>query len=190
MTRKNRVPYRTELVPNNDLAHLEIGKEYWIGFSNKLVDWARDASKETVFKILPSYSDRNCATPEVNKYPFVIWTGDGQWEANVWYTDTWSAPYRTSVWNDWVLHIKVSAGNDGLVELWKDGVKVLSNTGQNYAAVDGCGKPMKAPYVKFGIHKSDWKNGNTDSTRREIHIDQVRIGNATAGYGGVKPGSR
>ena len=193
LTPKDPVSFRTELVPPESTFFVQ-GKEYWIGFSNKLVDWQRDNSEELVLQTHTNFYNWDCALggAEVGRQPISILTGSGNWQVVTSSGDEWSAPYTTGVWNNWVIHLKVSTGSDGFVEVWKDGVKVISDTGPNYPAKDGCGNSLAPPYLKFGIYKWDWdKSGYrsqpSQSTRREIHFDQVRIGHAAAGYADVAP---
>jgi hypothetical protein len=194
LTPKDPVSFRTELVPPES-TYFDQGKEYWIGFSNKLVDWQRDNSEELVLQTHTNYYNWDCAFKtggDVGRQPISILTGSGNWHVVTGSGGEWSAPYTTGVWNNWVIHLKVSTGSDGFVEVWKDGVKVISDTGPNYPAKDQCGNSMAPPYLKFGIYKWDWdKSGDrsqpSQSTRREIHFDQVRIGHAAAGYAGVAP---
>jgi hypothetical protein len=197
LTRTSPVTYRTELLPYDDRGLLEVGKEYWLGWSNKLVDWAPEISPETVTQLHANYFNWDCGYGDSDFSPFWINTQNGHW---IFYTrqntlkgiKQWSTPYQTNVWNDWVVHIKVSSGTDGFIEAWKDGVKIYSETGQNYAAKDQCDNPMDSPFLKTGIYKWDWKEGSdqlpySKSTRREVHIDEFRIGDARSSYSEVAP---
>lgn len=86
-------------------------------------------------------------------------------------------------WTDWVLHIKWSYGADGLLEVWKDGVKVIEHRGPN-------GYNDRRPtYFKIGVYKWEWKEHPERSvaTRREIVVDEVRMGDKASNYEEVAP---
>jgi hypothetical protein len=82
-------------------------------------------------------------------------------------------------WIDWVVHIKYSHTNTGILEVWKDGEKLINrqNTPNTY-------NDEKYPYFKFGVYKWEWGNA---ATRRIIYYDEVRIGNKNSSYDEVKP---
>lgn len=95
-------------------------------------------------------------------------------------TMLWSGPYETEKWTDWVLHVKWSLGDDGLVEAWKDGVKVTEHKGPN------CYNDEKEFYLKVGAYKPAYRT--TAPPQRVIYHDEVRIGNEKATYQDVAPG--
>jgi hypothetical protein len=81
-------------------------------------------------------------------------------------------------WHAYVMHVKHSSGSDGLVEIWRDGVKILSRTGQNMYRVTG---DLKNPNLKLGIYKSAWNNSQTTATnKRVLYFDEIKIGNEKA----------
>ncbi len=84
-------------------------------------------------------------------------------------------------WIDWVIHIKFSHTNTGILEVWKDGVKVIERINMPNAYNDDA-----YPYFKFGVYK--WKWG-TATSQRIIYYDEVRVGNANSSYDEVKPGN-
>lgn len=88
-------------------------------------------------------------------------------------------------WHTYVMHVKHSAGADGLVEIWYDGKKILSRTGANMYKVGG---DYKDPNLKLGIYKSAW-NGTvaTDSKVRVIYFDEIKMGNEKATYAEMVP---
>ncbi|MEN9569470.1 MAG: hypothetical protein RL172_701 [Bacteroidota bacterium] len=118
--------------------------------------------------------------------PLALWTHKGQWKiVQFGTTSTVIGNYERNKWTDFVFHIKWSAGADGLIEIWKGGVKVFSKTGKNiYSGL------TYGAYMKAGIYKWAWKSGTftSSTTKRVVYIDDVRIGNAAATYNDVAPG--
>jgi hypothetical protein len=88
-------------------------------------------------------------------------------------------------WHAYVMHVKHSSGSDGLVEIWRDGVKVLTRQGQNMYAVTG---DIKKPNLKLGIYKSGWNNSETTLTKKRVlYFDEIKMGNEYATYNDMVP---
>lgn len=83
-------------------------------------------------------------------------------------------------WIDWVVHIKYSHTNTGILEVWMDGVKVINRQNMPNTYND-----EKYPYMKFGVYKWEWGS----SSQRVIYYDEVRIGNSNSSYNDVVPGA-
>jgi hypothetical protein len=117
--------------------------------------------------------------------PLAVWTQRGQWRLVQFGSQTTIlSNYETNKWTDFVFHVKWSSGSDGLIEVWKNGVKILTKYGKN---IDG--SVTTGAYMRTGLYKWPWKGGNTSTTtKRVIYIDDVRIGNAAATYNDVVPG--
>jgi|GEM_PF-1238752 len=80
-------------------------------------------------------------------------------------------------WNELVFHIIHSSGEDGLVEIWLNGSKVLSLNGGNMD------KDFDLPRWKVGIYKDDWNGSETtDTKRRVLFYDNVRMGDENASF--------
>ncbi|WP_186756798.1 polysaccharide lyase [Echinicola salinicaeni] len=87
------------------------------------------------------------------------------------------AAVKKDAWNEFVFHIVHSSGSDGLVEVWMNGEKVLNIEGGNM------NKDYDLPRWKIGIYKDDWNGSETtDSDRRVMFFDNVRLGNQYASY--------
>lgn len=117
--------------------------------------------------------------------PLALWTIAGKWQIVQFGNRATSlGAYEKNKWTDFVYHVKWSSGSDGLVELWKNGVKVYTKAGPTLNATDN------KIYMKAGIYKWPWKTGSYGSTtsKRVIYIDDVRIGNNLATYADVAPG--
>lgn len=94
-------------------------------------------------------------------------------------------PYGTGVWTDWVFHVKWSYQSDGLLEVWRDGRKVVTQKGPNTFNDKG------GPYFKMGMYKG-WQDPERPGdavTRRVLYHDEYRMGSITATYDDVAPGS-
>ena len=194
---KDACPFRTEVTgPESD-----IGKEYWYGFSIFLPD---DYIPDKIWEIVAQW---NCIPDydvgEKWRNPVLaLSTTAGRWS---WVT-RWDAkrntfesgkreyggeheydlgPYQRNVWTDWVLHIKWSFKPDGILQVWKNGEKLIDQTGPN-AFNDAHG-----PIFKMGLYKG-WSKPETRSdavTRRTLYHDEFRMAGPTATYQDVAPGS-
>jgi hypothetical protein len=93
--------------------------------------------------------------------------------------------FEKDKWRAYVMHVKHSAGSDGLIEIWRDGQKILNRTGPNMYAITG---DYEAPNWKLGIYKSDWNGtGTTQSTQRVLYFDDIKLGNEYATYNDMVP---
>ncbi len=194
---KDACSYRTEVIgPEAD-----IGKEYWYGFSIFLPD---DYVPDKIWEIVAQW---NCIPDydvgEKWRNPVLaLFTTGGRWS---WVT-RWDAkrntfesgkreyggeheydlgPYQRNLWTDWVVHIKWSFKPDGLLQVWKNGEKVIDQNGPN-AFNDAHG-----PIFKMGLYKG-WSKPTTRSdavSRRVLYHDEFRMAGATATYQDVAPGS-
>lgn len=91
----------------------------------------------------------------------------------------WQGPYEVEKWTDWVLHVKWSLEDDGLIEVWKNGEKVAEHKGPN-------GYNDEQPYyMKVGVYKPAYRV--TAPPQRVLYHDEVRIGNEKASYADVAP---
>jgi hypothetical protein len=194
--RKDRVPYRTEVSgPRAD-----VGKEYWYGFSIFLPQSYRtDRIWEIVAQWhgVPDLDDgENWRNPVM-----ALSTTNGRWD----WVSRWDdkrntfasgkreyggtrkydlGPYERDVWTDWVVHIKWSYGPDGVLEVWKNGAKVIEQNGPNAF------NDQRGPYFKMGLYKG-WRDPDRPSDaadKRLLYHDEFRMGAATATYTDVAPG--
>lgn len=76
----------------------------------------------------------------------------------------------------WVFHMKWEYDNTGLLEVWKDGIKVVERNGPVYY------NDQSGPYFKAGVYR-----GNNSECPILLYFDDVRIGNANATYSDVAP---
>jgi len=170
---------RTETRPNDppDGPYIKsgrtiIGQEYWYGFSIFLPsDFVPSADWEIVTQW---HVDPDSVEEKKRNPPMTITTTDGRWRMRSSWDDepitqkdangNWIyggtnrydlGPYKTGVWTDWVVHVKWSYKADGVLEVWKDGVKVISQLN-----TPNCYNDKIGPYIKFGIYKG-WNSGSS-----------------------------
>jgi hypothetical protein len=84
-----------------------------------------------------------------------------------------------NVWRYYVIHVKHSPENDGLVEIWRDGVLLVNRTGANmYDLSNGI---FHMPNWKLGIYKSAWNGTSvTGAHKRVLYFDSIKMGNEHA----------
>ena len=88
-------------------------------------------------------------------------------------------------WHTYVMHVIHSSGSNGLVEIWRDGVKILARKGQNMYAVTG---DIKMPNLKLGVYKSAWNDSQTTATnKRVLYFDDIKISNENATLAEMMP---
>jgi len=151
--------------------------ERWYGISYYLPkDYVSDVCPE----LITQWQSLKGVSP-----PLALWTNNGIWQIVQFgkeHTDL--GAYETGKWTDFVFHVKWSTGSDGLVEVWKQGNKVFSITNANSYPDYNTGN-----YMKNGIYKWGWKKGYpTNTEKRVLFIDDVRIGDESASYDDVAPG--
>lgn len=80
-------------------------------------------------------------------------------------------------WNEYVFHVIHSNKSNGLIEVWKNGEKIVSHKGPNIYKTDD-----RVPRWKLGIYKSTWKKGSSNTNLRITYVDNVRIGDENASF--------
>ena len=82
-------------------------------------------------------------------------------------------PVIRDTWDKLVFHFIHSYGSDGLIEVWRNGTKILTHTGGNmYDTV--------LPAWKIGVYKAGWNTGTTDTTKRIFYMDNLKHGDSFA----------
>lgn len=79
-------------------------------------------------------------------------------------------------WHQFVFHFIHSYEEDGLIEVWHNGTKIITQTGGNIYN-NGI-----MPKWKVGIYKSSFKHHTSDVNHRVVFYDDIRVGNAQANY--------
>lgn len=82
-------------------------------------------------------------------------------------------PVQKNSWNEFVFHYIHSNESDGLIEIWKNGEKILTRQGGNIY-------PGILPKWKIGIYKWIWETTQTNVDKRILYFDNVRMGNEHA----------
>jgi len=174
----------------------EKDKERWYGFCNYLpIDFIADplAEKIAQWHEVPDWDlGEGWRSPPISLgiindrfYVQVLWaaaavntnrTKDGEKTIDLGYAEK-------NKWIDWVFHIKFSYRNDGIIEIWKNGLKVLSYTGPNSY------NDENYPYFKIGLYKWGWDGWASYSPedKRVIFFDEVKIGDRHANMEKVSP---
>lgn len=160
--------YRAELTtpPGSNL------KEAWFGYSSYFQDWNSFSGGEHVVQWHPNNASGSAELSlqtAANKFDVVRSIGGTNYRQS-----TGVKTIIPNKWYDFVWHVKWSTGNDGIIELWIDGVKYYTFTGKTAGS--------STPYFKFGINR--WNMGNSS---RVLFYDNLRIGNEKATYKDVAP---
>jgi len=92
-------------------------------------------------------------------------------------------PQERGAWTDFVIRVRFSWGNDGYLQVWRNGQLVVSRLGQpNYY------NNPEGPFLKIGFYKSQWLSQPSIVTTRTIYYDALRVFEGTNGYAIVAPG--
>ncbi|WP_143962601.1 polysaccharide lyase [Litoribacter populi] len=78
-------------------------------------------------------------------------------------------------WHHFIFHIIHDHGKDGLVEVWQNGEKILEHKGGNMYDTD-------LPRWKVGIYKASWAKRKTNSTKRVIYFDNIKLGSEQTSF--------
>ncbi len=82
-------------------------------------------------------------------------------------------PVAKDVWHEFVFHIRHSFSEDGIVEIWHNGSKVLTHEGGNmYDTI--------LPKWKLGVYKASFKRGTSKVKQRIVYYDNIRVGGPEA----------
>ncbi|VTU02582.1 Uncharacterized protein OS=Bacillus cereus BAG3O-1 GN=KQ1_02019 PE=4 SV=1: Polysacc_lyase [Gemmataceae bacterium] len=110
-------------------------------------------------------------------------------------TNTELGPVKRGAWVSWVVHAKWSPDESGVLQIWRDGDRVVDRTGPNVYGTIGV---EYTPYLKTGIYRPEW-HVETDqeraafdkvkpaATKKVIYVADVKVGSARAKYADVAP---
>lgn len=93
-----------------------------------------------------------------------------------YYNDTISTT-RYGKWERFVFHCRFRSNNTGLMEVWKNDVKIYAVTRQN-------GVQNTRTRIKWGIYVG---TGNIDHETNKCYFDDIKIGGSKANYELVNP---
>lgn len=166
-----------------------LGSEVWWGWSVYIPsDWVFETrwAPETIMQVVqagrsPAFS---VGIDGANFYTETRYGYGSQGSSTISVVQTSTTPVTRGAWTDFVVHAKWSAGDDGLLEIWKDGRQIVSRHGPT-AYRDW----SSAPYPKWGIYKWSWTTtSNSIVSERALLIDAVRITDGAHGsYDVVAP---
>lgn len=81
----------------------------------------------------------------------------------------------TDQWVEWIWHIKYGYDNTGLLEIWKNGVKVYSRVNMPNSFND-----RDVPFFKIGVYEGAWGDvqwhATSPGTKRTVYIRNMKIG--------------
>jgi len=156
--------------------NLERGKDYTIRFSNKLDDNFDTNSSAVLFQI----HKRRAANDKSGHQPLQLHIQRGEWFLSV-HNDSSPrgqrfdlGPAEKGKYSDWELNVRLSNGNDGRVQVKRNGMQVLDYTGPDDFKNDN---DKKGPYVKFGIYRPNHPKGGPPKDGREqtVYYDRVEV---------------
>ncbi|MGA5170137.1 MULTISPECIES: heparin lyase I family protein [Streptomyces] len=155
-----------------------VGADRWYGFSINLDStWSYDTSAEIVSQWHQCDTDCPGGSP-----PLALLTDEGRWKIDFRGQFIDLGPYTTGVWVDWVFHVTWRTDSTGVLQVWKNGERVVHRTGATH------GGGPRSPYFKFGIYKWDWNTGAPSSvTQRVLRYDALRLGDERATHADVAP---
>lgn len=134
-----------------------------------------------------------------------ITIGNTNWFIRQNYGAAQTDPTRTSVklddtvqrgtWVSWVIHAKWSPDTNGLIQIWKDGKRVMDQPGPNVYSTIGV---QYTPYLKTGIYHPEWhldqdrklESFGTDipiATNKIIYATDIKIGTRDARFEDMAP---
>jgi Polysaccharide lyase len=177
----------------------DIGKDWWYGFSIYFpASWTTDNIWDLVAQM---HGRPDLDIGEDYRNPFLAWFTDGDnisinniWDAKLntfesgervydGQRELWTGPILREEWTDWVMHAKWSYLDDGLIEIWRNGVQIVNSSGPN------CFNDERGGYFDIGIYKgwSDRYEPEGMVGTRLVYFDEVRIAGEDGSYADVAP---
>lgn len=173
------------------------GQEFWYGLSVFIPnDWEEDSADEVVVQWNANH-DKELGESPKRSPPLAIrirkdyWFVTNRWDARAVTPPgntapgaiLWRGPYARGAWTDWVVHARWSYKPDGLLEIWKNGEKIVRKDGPN-TYNDRYGLRFK-----IGIYKPKWNDpaARSDVLVRTVYHDEIRVGGRGADYLMVAP---
>lgn len=90
------------------------------------------------------------------------WSYDGSWSYDL-------GPIELGKWTDWVVHVRWSWTNSGVLQIWKNGVLMVDQQGK-----PNCFNDRVMPYFKMGMYKG-WVDDVGAATKREVFHDAFKM---------------
>jgi len=176
-----------------------IGDERWYGISIYIDPSYTDTSTDPNGTVLTQWHDTRDSC-EITKSPHLYigvtkapyhWRVRNQSDPNPCTTDPFVGrvdfdlgAVTTGVWVDFVVHAKWSYTSTGLLEIWKDGVKVIDRPSTPNTYND-----TQPQNWKWGPYKAWWLSHTPAPTDQlVVYYDQIKLGDEHSSYDEVAPG--
>lgn len=173
---------RAELHIKN-VGEIGTGRIYWYGFRTCLpASWENDHQ----YEVVAQWKGRRDPDEDSKSPALALRVRSKEWYiTNRWdprpITPANRAPRKTlwhgeldiARWTTWVVRVRWSYAADGLLEIWKDGRRILEKRGPNTY------NDRRGMYFKIGIYKPPWSEGTWFPSRvgtRVVYHDDVWIG--------------
>tara|TARA_R110000868_G_C10972592_1_gene770531 strand:- start:32926 stop:33750 length:825 start_codon:yes stop_codon:yes gene_type:complete len=169
MATKNGGPRAEVLFPKQD--HFERWYSFAVFFPS--IGWERDRDDELISQWHSGKGTPTLALRVISGSLKLRIGYDSQIPSSQWsYYDFGNIP--KDQWNEFVFHVVHSYGKDGLVEVWRNGEKLVTHNGPNMYLVGDL------PRWKIGIYKSTWRKRKTDVDLRVIYFDNIKLADQNA----------
>lgn len=154
---------------------IQVDEDNWIGWSIFVPkDWDPKGERIIVTQV---HGGEVCDGVKRKKPQIILNIDNNRWGvANKWDKGMESilkTPLEKGVWTDWTMYFYPSAGNKGVIKLWKNGELVATKKGSNI-----CKKANL--YLKTGIYHSP-------NSTLKLYVDEVRIGGNKSSLSDVTP---
>ena len=163
---KSKRSYRTEMVLAGGVINKGVrqGEDWWYAFSI-FIPGNHIADSVTHDVVAQWHANKDKGEGNLGGPPVGLRINNTNWELDVNWTSKpittkkniigqryKLGPIEPGVWTNWVFHFKWSYNNDGVLEVWKNGSKVVNRNGpNNYNDKTG-------PFLKVGLYKTAWRS--------------------------------
>lgn len=191
--------YRAEVIQNN-AGGPNLEQDRWFGFSMRVPETWRVISTTKSQDIFFQIHDRPDECEMYRTPPLVLFIAKDRFKATI-HSDANSCsngvnpkgagttvnyvlnePLIKGSWVDWVIHVKWSIKDDGVLEIWQNGKKIT-----DYHGPIGY-NDQKQMYLKQGLYHIANGDGWPDGLKqRLLYLDEIRMGGPKATYADVKP---
>ena len=96
-------------------------------------------------------------------------------------------PSTKDTWIDWVVRIIPSQYEDGVIQVWRDGVLQVNQSDIQTQMYVGSRNTADKLYTTYAIYKRQWTLTTSNVTQRVCWFDSIRIAEGTGGYSLVDP---
>ena len=168
-----------------------IGAERWFGFSLKpSANWRVD---DNLWVVVSQWHAEPDPGESWGPPPMQLNITGSQWELYTrWDAEPitqraqqerrWLGEVAFGEWTDWVVHVKWEYDDTGLVEIWRNGQKIVERRGPI-----GFNDQGQRYFAKLGAYIPQWNN-TTGSQSRVINVDSWKVADENGSYADVAPG--